>query len=63
MLDDKRLYPVTCLSTISNREKQLLLEKGFVFCSDIVDDQRILEHIGLKTGRINNVVSEVKALS
>lgn len=45
LIDKYGLHPVTCLTTITKYEKQQLLEKGVVLCSDIADNQDLLKHI------------------
>lgn len=61
-IDASGLHPVTCLTTLTKREKQLLLEKMIVLCKDISKDEKILLSIGLQETRIKKVLAEAKAL-
>ena len=61
-IDASGLYPVTCLTTLTKREKQLLLEQNIVLCKAICTDQSVLINIGLKEVRIKKVLAEAKAL-
>lgn len=61
-IDASGLHPVTCLTTLTKREKQLLLEKMIVLSKDICEDDKALLSIGLKGTRIKKVMAEAKAL-
>jgi len=56
------LHPVTCLSTINDREKQALLAQGRVLCRDIAVDSAILAEIGVSTSRRQLILDEIKQL-
>ena len=60
-IDASGLHPVTCLTTLTGREKQALLEKLIVLCRDICKDENILKKIGVKESRIKKVIAEAKA--
>lgn len=62
LVDSSGLYPLTCLSTLTNREKKLLLDHRFVLCSDLVKKPEILNLIELSPARVENVMREVKSL-
>lgn len=61
-IDASGLHPVTCLTTLTKREKQLLLEKMIVLCKNIAEDEKVLMNIGLPDTRIKKVMAEAKAL-
>ena len=61
-IDAAGLHPVTCLTTLTGREKKALLDKLIVLCKDICKDKKILEQIGLKETRIKKIMAEAKAL-
>lgn len=61
-IDASGLYPITCLTTLTKREKQLLLEQKIVLCKDICTDSGVLISIGLKGLRLRNILKEAKAL-
>lgn len=55
-------HPLTCLTTLSQNHKKALLESGVVLCSEIVNNPRPLEHIGINKARIASVLKEGAAL-
>lgn len=61
-IDKSGLHPVTCLTTLTGREKKALLEKMIVLCKDISKDEKILSGIGLSDTRVKKVMEEAKAL-
>lgn len=62
LIDESGLYPLTCLTTLTKIEKQRLLDMRVVLCSDIVEDQTLLEKIGIKGSRIVSILKEVDHL-
>lgn len=45
LIDRYGLHPVTSLTTLTKYEKQQLLEKGIVLCSDLADNQAMLKYL------------------
>jgi Holliday junction resolvase-like predicted endonuclease len=62
LIDKLRVYPITCLTTLTNHEKQQLLEKCIVLCKDLSYDTSSLRAIGLKEDRIQFVMEEALQL-
>jgi Holliday junction resolvase len=56
------LHPITCLTTLTGREKKALLNKLIVLCKDLCKDEKILINIGLKASRVKKVMDEARAL-
>ncbi|MDG5766685.1 restriction endonuclease [Balneolales bacterium ANBcel1] len=56
------LHPVTSLSTLQNKEKTFLLEKGVVLCRKVLERIDLLEQMGLTDGRIRKVIRECEEL-
>lgn len=63
LIDNTGLYPITCLTTLTKVEKQRLLDAKVVMATDINDDQRILERIGIRGNRLLAVLNEVQNLA
>jgi Holliday junction resolvase-like predicted endonuclease len=63
LIDNSGLYPITCLTSLTKVEKQRLLDAKVVMCTDISDDQRILEQIGIKGSRLISIMNEVRNLA
>lgn len=62
LIDESGLYPVTCLTSLTRNEKQLLLDKKVVLCKDICHDERLLREIGISQTRIRTIIDEGQRL-
>jgi hypothetical protein len=60
-IDVSGLYPITCLATLNNREKQALLNAGIVLAKDLAD-QDLMQRTGLRKQKFDAVMGEVKQL-
>jgi hypothetical protein len=61
-IDAAGLYPITALTTLSRREKILLLERRVVLCSDLSKDTRALAEAGVTGPKATAVLEEAGAL-
>lgn len=61
MIEAAGLHPVTCLSSLSNEEKNLLLDRGMVTCRQIKEDISNLQTAGFGDKRVKELVSEAEA--
>lgn len=61
MIEEARVHPLTCLTTLTESEKRRLLDNRIVLCKDIAT-RHILEEYGVKPDRIPNVLEEVQNL-
>jgi hypothetical protein len=61
-IDALGLYPITCLTTLTKVEKQRLLDKKIVLCSELLKNEKTLEANGVKPSRINSVMKEAQKL-
>lgn len=61
-IDRSGYHPITSLSSLRKNEKQFLLEKGIVLCSQLKDDFGILDNLKLSSGRRNTIKKETLAL-
>ena len=57
-IDKAGLYPLTCLTTLSEEEKSKLLALGIVLSRDICSDHSSLTRIGIAQNRINLILQE-----
>jgi hypothetical protein len=57
-VDSLGLYPVTCLTSLTKAEKQILLDKKIVLCRELSSDKNVLLNAGIKPNRINIIMSE-----
>lgn len=61
-IDRSGIHPVTCLTTLSNSQKQQLVQKGVVLCKDLLNQLDTLRSIGLQEAKITQVVHEANQL-
>lgn len=62
LIDKSGLYPITCLTTLTNKEKENILTSGTVLCSSLLQNEELLSNAGIGQSRITNVMAEVKSL-
>lgn len=62
LLTAHRLWPITILTTLSSREKQLLMGKNIVVCRDLIDRPGALKFTGVSDSKTAAVLSEVKKI-
>lgn len=55
-------YPVTVLTHLSTTQKQYLLGRGFILCSDITKNPSILHELGLPKQKFDAVLHEASSL-
>jgi len=61
-IDTLGLYPITCLTSLTKNEKQSLLDRKIVLCKDILQNEKLLEQIGVMSSRIDIVLQETHQL-
>ncbi len=61
MIEEARVHPLTCLTTLTSGEKQRLLDANIVLCKSI-QTGHLLEEYGVKPARIGAVLEEAKYL-
>jgi hypothetical protein len=61
-IDSNRLYPVTCLTTLSLVEKEKLLILDVLLVEDLINKADTLRKISLSESRIKNVLKEASEL-
>ena len=59
MIEETKLHPVTCLSTLSAVEKKLLLENNIVLCKSVYENTDLLKIHGFSASKIFKVVEEI----
>jgi HJR/Mrr/RecB family endonuclease len=58
LIDQLGLHPVTALTSLSRKQKRMLIEEGFVLCKDAAQHRKLLRNIGLNDQKIELVVQE-----
>ena len=61
-IDRLGLYPITCITTLSTTEIQILLNNKIVLCREVCDSPALLKQAGLSELRINKVLEEAQQL-
>lgn len=61
-IDRSGLYPLTCLSTITQAEKERLLDQGLVLARELLSVPKALEAALIRAPRLEHVMSEVREL-
>ena len=62
LIDERRLYPITCLTVLTRTEKEELLKKEIIFCEDLYRNQGVLESLRLSITRQKNIMDELEKL-
>ncbi len=60
IVEELRLHPLTCLSSLSSVHKRLLLTKGYVLCRDLVDKPQAMDDIGMAKEEKEKALNEAK---
>ena len=61
-IDVSGLYPITCLNTLTKKDKQELLDNKIVLCKEICVNPNILSEYGISAKRIDSILQEAKTL-
>jgi|SRR5690554_1757948 len=57
-----RLHPISCLTTLNRKEKQLLFKQSVVLCKQLLDDEQLLDFLVLNQKKKKGIMDEVKGL-
>lgn len=60
IIEELRLHPFTCLSSLSNVHKKMLLAKGIILCKDLIDHPNVLKEIGMPIAEAQKVFDEAR---
>ncbi len=62
MVDRNAIHPVTCLSSLTGREKSWLLENGVVHTRALLESKSLLSKLRVSAQRQDNALAEINAL-
>ncbi|MBR9833036.1 ATPase [bacterium] len=62
LIDSYGLYPVTTLTTLTKREKELIMENDVILVKELVDSPAILDKLEFSAVRKNRILSEAHSL-
>lgn len=63
LIEETKLHPITCLSTLTLAEKKALLTKEIVTCKALKEETSFLIELGIPQERINKIFEEVHLMS
>lgn len=63
LIETTALFPVTAISGLNKKQKQILIDHQIVLCSDLAVNLRVLEILRLPDRLLKNVTSEILELS
>ncbi len=61
-IEKHAVYPITALTYLNNAQKQQLLQRGVILCSEIPKNLRLVQKLGLSSQKIDAVLHEVDSL-
>lgn len=61
-IDQSGLHPLTALTTITKREKTMLLDTGIVLCKEVHNNPGLLNQIGIEKSRHKKILEDSEAL-
>jgi hypothetical protein len=59
MIEETKLHPVTCLTTLTPSEKRELLARDIVLCKTIYEKRQLLKELGYSDEKIFKVMEEI----
>lgn len=62
LIEETRLHPVSCLTTLSKQNKRHLMEQGIVLCSQIRQHAEEVESLGLSRQALQRLFMEIDGL-
>lgn len=61
-VNEYSLYPITTLTTITKREKDMLIEQDIILTKELLNQSEILRKIGISEIRLIRIMTEVRKL-
>lgn len=62
MVHNEALYPITVLTSLNHKQKKDILNRNVVMCFNLLENKKVLQSVGLKSGQIDRVLQEVNEL-
>lgn len=63
LIEEARLHPITCLTSINPSDEKLLMEAGIVLCKQAKDNPDIVVQTGLPKNKIERMMEEIEIIS
>lgn len=62
LIEEAKVHPLTCLTSLSRQEKAMLMEKGVVLCKSIEENKKTLSEAGIIGAKLERVLEEGRNL-
>ncbi len=62
LIEETKLHPLSCLTTLTQKERAILYEHGTVLCRDVTNNPNILESAGITGKKVDAVLQEAHHL-
>ncbi len=63
LIERHHIFPVTTLTHLNRKQKQVLIEKGIVLCRQLLAQKEVLDQLGLSHNLKRKTVEELESLS
>lgn len=62
LIENAKLHPISALTSLSNSEKERLLERGLVLCRDVKNNRDVLSSAGIGDEKADQITAEANLL-
>ena len=62
LVERTQIHPITCLASLTKKEKQLLLNNKIIHCRQLLENSEILKELRFNHVKISNILSEAEDL-
>ncbi len=62
LIEEAGLHPLSCLTTVTRKEKEILYQHGIVLCRAVADNPNLLELAGVTGPKVDGVIEEANRL-
>lgn len=62
LIEEAGLHPLSCLTTMTSKEKDALYQNGIVLCKGVIDNPNVLELAGISGKKVDVVLAEANKL-
>ncbi len=63
LIEDARLHPITCLTSINPSDEKLLMAAGIVLCKQAKDNPDVVLQTGLNKNKLDKMLEEIEIIS
>lgn len=60
LIEEVEAHPITCIPTLSSKEKERLIENGYIYCKDVLGKPEALEKSGVKKSKIDEAMNTIE---